>query len=72
MSWVWDKEKILVLNGIQTYDLLNTGRALYQIELLRTHGEWGYILGSYLTRILHTARIGNLNVALCGERNERR
>ena len=25
------------------------------------------ILGSYLTRVLHTARISNVNVALCGE-----
>ena len=25
------------------------------------------ILGSYLTRVLHTARISNVNVALCGK-----
>ena len=30
------------------------------------------ILGSYLTCVLHTARISNVDVALCGERNERR
>ena len=29
------------------------------------------ILDSYLTCILHTAMISNVDVALCGERNER-
>ena len=39
--------------------------------LQRIHGERGHILGSYLTRVLHTARISNVDVALRGERNER-
>ena len=34
-----------------------TWRALYPLELWRTHGERGHILGSYLTCIMHTARI---------------
>ena len=31
-------------------------------------GERGDVFGSYLTRVLHTARISNVDVALCGER----
>ena len=34
------------------------------LELWRTHEE----RGSYLTRVLDTARISNVDVALCGER----
>ena len=33
-----------------------------------THWERGHILGSYLTRIPHTARISNVIVVLCDER----
>ena len=65
------QKKIWVPDRIQTYDLPNTGQARYPLELQRTHGEWGHILGSYLTRVLHTARINKVDVALCGERNER-
>ena len=67
-SWAWDKEKICVSDRIQTYDLPNTGWALYPLELWRTLGEWSHILGSYLTRVLHTARISNVDDAMCGER----
>ena len=42
MSQVWDKEKIWVSDRIRTYDLPNTGRALYPLELRRTHGEPGH------------------------------
>ena len=35
----------------RTYDLPNTGWALYPLELRRTHGEQGHILGRYLARI---------------------
>ena len=62
------KKKIWVYNSIQTYDLPNTGWVLYPLELQRTHGEQGRILGSYLTCILYTAGINNVDVALCGER----
>ena len=62
------KKKIWVLDRIRTYDLPNTGRALYPLELRKIHGERGHILGSYLTRVLHTARISNVDVAMCGER----
>ena len=68
MSRRWDKEKISVPDRIRTYDLPNTGRALYPLELRRTYGERGHILGSYLTRVLQTARINNVEVVLCGER----
>ena len=44
----WDKEKISVPDRIRTYDLLNTGRALYPLELRRNHGERGHILRSFL------------------------
>ena len=49
-------------DGIWIYDLPNTGRAFYPLELRRTHGERGHILGSYLTRVLHTARISKVDV----------
>ena len=69
MSRVWDKEKIWVPDRIRTYALQNIGRALHPLELrTRTHGERGHILGSHLTRVLHTARISNVDVVLCGER----
>ena len=46
-----------------TYDLPNTVRALYPLDLQRTHVEWGHILGSYFTHILHTSGITNEQVA---------
>ena len=58
MSWMWDKENIWVPEKVQTYDLPNTGQALYPLELRRTHGERGHILGSCC--ILHTLRISNV------------
>ena len=70
MSRAWDKEKIWVPDGIWTYDLPNfVGRvgAPCPLELRGTHGEWGHILGSYLTRVLHTARISKVAVVLCGD-----
>ena len=42
MSRTWD--------GIRTYHP-NAGRALYPLELRRTHGEQCYILGIYFARI---------------------
>ena len=61
MSRAWDKER--VPDKFQTNDLPNTGWALYPLELRRTHGERGHIPGSYLTRVLLTARISNVSVA---------
>ena len=47
MSLAWDKEKIYqVPDRNRTYDLPNTGRALYPLELRKTSGERGHILGS--------------------------
>ena len=43
------------------------GRPL-STEVRRTHGEQGHILGSYLTRVLHTARIGNVEIVVYDER----
>ena len=34
-------------------------------ELRRTHGQRGHILGSYLTRVLHTARISSIGFKAC-------
>ena len=68
MSGAWDKEKIWVPDRIRTYDLPNTGPTLYPLELRRTHRERGHILGSFLTRVLHTTSISNVDVSLCGER----
>ena len=53
LMWKWndqqalDKEKIWVSNRIRTYDLPNTGRALYPLELRRTHGERGHKLSYF-------------------------
>ena len=74
--WKWNDQHVRsvgqrkksVPDRIRTYDLPNTGEALYPLELRRTHRERGHILGSFLTRVLHTARISNVDVALCGER----
>ena len=46
-----------------TYDIPDTVWALYSLDLQRAHVEWGHILGSYFTRILHTSRITNEQVA---------
>ena len=43
------------------------GGAPYPLELRRTHGEWVYILGSNLTRVLYPARISKVAVVLCGD-----
>ena len=68
-SRAWDKEiKNLSYRRIRTYDLPNTGRAIYLLELRRTQGKRGHIFGSYLTRVLHTARISDVGLVLCGER----
>ena len=40
------KKKSEFPTGIRTHDLPNTGRALYSLELRRTQGERGHILGS--------------------------
>ena len=70
MSRACDKEKIGVPDRIRTYHLPITRRALYPLELQRTdmESEAIHILGSYLTRALHIARISNVNVVLCDER----
>ena len=64
MSRAWDKEKIWVPD-----DLPNTGRALYPLELWRTHGDRGHIhvLGLYLTCIMHTARVMSMSYCVVKE-----
>ena len=49
MSQAWDKEKIWVPDRIRTYDLPNTGRALYPFALRRTHGEGHILQGSAIS-----------------------
>ena len=55
------QKKSRVPDRTQTHDLPDTGWPLYPLELGRTHGERGHILGLYLTRALHTARINNVD-----------
>ena len=57
-----EQKKIWVPDRIRTYDLPNTRRVLHPLELRRTHGERGHILGWYSTLVLHTARISNVDV----------
>ena len=52
MSRAWDKHRAGALST----------------ELRRTLGVRGHILGSYLTRVLHTAWISNVEIVLYGER----
>ena len=64
--WNWNDQHVMNVGQrkhlspekVQTYDLPNTRRALYPLELWRTHGERGHILGSCC--ILHTLRISNV------------
>ena len=65
MSRAWDKKIIWILDRVRTYDLPNSGRALYPLELRRTHEEQGHILGSDLTSVLHTTRISNVLLLFC-------
>ena len=53
---------------IRTNDLPNNRRTLYPLSYGEPHGERGHVLGSYLTRFLHTAWISNVDVLLCDER----
>ena len=66
--WKWINQHVMNVGlTIWTYDLPKTGQALYPLEIQRTHGERGHILGSYLTRFLHNARICNVNFVLWGD-----
>ena len=56
----------IVNKNIITFD--NLWSACHE-HRTRTHGELGHIhFFIYLTCVLHTARIGNVDVAMCGER----
>ena len=68
MSRTWDKEKIILPDGNRTHGLPNTGRALYPLSYGETLGEQGHKLGSYVTRVMHTARIGSGDSVLCGDK----
>ena len=48
ISLAWDKEKIWVSDRIRTYDLPNTGRTLYPLELRRTYGQRGHIVTRFI------------------------
>ena len=74
MSRAWDKEKEKNPNnpnpksptGFEPMTSQTPGRCSIHSsfeELIESE-----ILGSYLTHILHTARISNVNVVMCGER----
>ena len=44
------------------------GQTLYRLSYRALVGELGHLLGSYVTSILHTARINNVESILCGDR----
>ena len=67
MSRAWDKEKIWLPNIWFEPMTYQTRGGRSTTELRRTQGERGHILGSYLTRVLHAARISNVEVVLYGE-----
>ena len=65
MSRAWDKQKNLIPRQDSNDDLSNIGRALYPLS----YGElMESVQGSYVTRVLHTARISNVEIVLYGER----
>ena len=53
----------------KTFDLPNTGQVLYPLELRRTCGELGHILGSYFISLLpHIVTSTSLILAVCRTR----
>ena len=44
------------------------GRTLYQVSYRELIGELSHFLGSYVTSVLHTARVSNVESVLCGDR----
>ena len=74
LMWKWNdqhvtsvgqRKKIWVPDRIRTFDLPNTGRALYPLHLLKSEAiHYVHIWHASCT----TARISNVDVALCGER----
>ena len=65
MSRAWDKQKNLIPRQDSKDDLPNIGLALYPLS----YGElMESVQGSYVTRVLHTARISNVEIVLYGER----
>ena len=65
----WDKEKLLVRDRFEPMTSETPGGRSIHLS----YGELmelmeGYILGSYLTRVVHTAGTSNVAVVLCGER----
>ena len=77
IMWKWNDQHVMSMGQRKclspwqdsTYDLPNIGQVLCPLELQRTHGEQGHVLGSYLTRAMAcTARISNVDVALYVER----
>ena len=74
--WKWNNQhvtsvgeiKIWVSDRIRTYDLPKTGRALCPLSYGELMESEAILLGSYLTRVLHTARISNDEIVLYDER----
>ena len=65
MSRAWDKQKNLIPWQDSNDDLPDIGRALYPLS----YGElMESVQGSYVTRVLHTARISNVEIVPYGER----
>ena len=68
ISRAWEKEKIRVSDRIRTYDLPNTGRTLCPLSYGELMESEVILLGSYLTRVLHTAKISNVENVVYDER----
>ena len=56
------QKKIRVPDGNRIHGLPDTGWGALTTELRETLGELGHFLGSYLTRVLHTAGISNVEI----------
>ena len=68
LSRGWDKEKNLSPDGNRTHDFPYTGRTLSPPSNGLSHEVSGHILGSYVTRVLHTARVSNVESVMCGNK----
>ena len=60
MARQWNKDK----NVKRAHDLLNTGRLLYPLSYGELIEKQGHLLGSYMTPVLQTARIRDVDSAL--------
>ena len=71
MTRGWDKEKyesLTVPDKNRSHDLPNRGRALYPLDYEDSWRARSFQLSSYVTGVLHTARISTVEVIMSGDK----